>query len=71
MNTTTMRVFDLLPKHPILTVARVVELLETTKPTAMLAMKALIKQGVLVEVTGRERNRMYVYKRFFEQLEKD
>jgi Fic family protein len=64
------RLFELLPEHPILTVARTVELLGTTKPTAAKAISALVEVGVLVETTGRRRDRLFGYEAYLNRLAK-
>ncbi len=63
-----VRLFDLLPEHPILTLARVVDLLKTTKPTATKALDSLIASGILNERTGRKRDRVYGYQRYLTLL---
>ncbi len=55
------RVFELLPSHPILTVARVMDLLEVTRPTAAKALGVVVEAGVLRETSGRKRDRVYGY----------
>jgi Fic family protein len=62
------RLFELLPDHPVITVARAIELLETTKPTAAKAIASLEEAGVLVEVTGRRRDRVYRYEAYLDLL---
>jgi Fic family protein len=62
------RLFELLPEHPIVTIGRVVELLSTTKPTASKAVSALVDTGVLVETTGRRRDRTFGYAAYLERL---
>jgi len=64
-----MRLFELLPRHPIVTVGRVTELLETTKPTASKAVRDLVEAGVLVERTGRKRDRAFGYGAYLERLQ--
>jgi Fic family protein len=64
------RLFELLPEHPILTVARSVELLGATKPTAAKAIGALVDAGVLVETTGRRRDRLFGYEAYLNRLAK-
>ena len=56
-----IRLFEILPAYPIITVAEVVRLLKTTKPTATKAVTGLIDAGVLVETTGRRRDRAFSY----------
>ncbi len=62
------RLFELLPDHPMLTIARAVELLETTRPTATKAIQTLIDAGVLVESSGRRRDRSFVYAAYLDVL---
>jgi len=62
------RLFELLPEHPIVTIGRVVDLLSTTKPTANKAVSALVDAGVLVETTGRRRDRTFGYAAYLDRL---
>lgn len=57
MSIVALRLFELLPRHPVVTVASVMKLAETTKPTAGRAIELLVTAGVLVETTGRKRDR--------------
>jgi Fic family protein len=63
-----VRLFEQLPEHPILTIAKVTHLLDTTKPTANKAVMALVDAQVLVETTGRKRDRSYCYKAYLDLL---
>lgn len=63
-----IRLFELLPAHPIVTVGSVVKLLESTKPTAAKAVAALVAAGILVETTGRRRDRSYGYQGYLNRL---
>ncbi len=63
-----VRLFEALPSHPIVTVASVMRLLETTKPTAGRAIEALEAAGVLVETTGRRRDRSFAYRKYLDHL---
>ena len=65
---TGARLFELLPEHPIVTIARVVDLLETTKPTATKAVSALVDAGVLVETSGRRRDKTFSYAAYLYRL---
>jgi len=60
--------FEQLPKNSILTQARVVEILGLTKPTALKNLSILVDAGVLVEVTGKKRDRVFHYHRYLEAL---
>jgi len=66
-----VRLLDLLPDHPIVTLSRVIELLKTTKPTAGKAIDALRRAGVLQETTGRQRDRIYTYDAYLKVLVED
>jgi Fic family protein len=62
------RLIELLPEHPIVTIARAVDLLSTTKPTANKAVSALVDARVLVETTGRRRDRTFGYVAYLDRL---
>ena len=63
------RLFELLPSHPIVTVASAMGLIETTKPTATRAIETLVTAGVLVETTGRKRDRRFAYQAYVDRLQ--
>jgi len=65
-----VRLFELLPEHPIVTIAGAVALLETTKPTATKAVTALVDAGVLAETSGRRRDRTFGYTAYLDLLRK-
>lgn len=54
--------------HPVLTIPGIVKLLQTTKPTAGNAVQLLESIGVLVETSGKRRDRTFAYKRYLESL---
>ncbi len=64
-----VRLFELLPNHPIITVAAAMKLIETSKPTAARAIETLVTAGILVETTGKRRARSYIYKAYIERLQ--
>lgn len=68
MSVAAVRLFELLPKHPIITTATVIKLLETSKPTAGRAIETLVEVGVLMETTGKKRDRTYAYKDYLDCL---
>lgn len=51
-----------------MTANRVRDVLGVTRPTAQAAIDALVERGDLVEVTGRERGRVYQAPRIFEAV---
>lgn len=63
-----VRLFELLPRHPVVSVAFAVKQLGVSKPTAGRAVEALGKAGVLVEATGKKRDRSWVYQRYLDRL---
>lgn len=68
MSVVALRLFELLRRHPVLTVASVMKLVETTKPTAGRAIELLVAAGVLVETTGKKRDRSFVYRSYLDRL---
>jgi Fic family protein len=66
-----IRLFDELPRHPLLTLSLAMKLLKTTKPTASKALDALRRARILYETTGKQRDRMYAYRRYLEILTGD
>jgi Fic family protein len=64
----TLRLFEQLPRHPVVTLASVVKLLDTTKPTAASAIAGLERAGVLSETTGRQRDRVFTYTAYLKRL---
>jgi Fic family protein len=66
-----VRLLDLLPNHPILTLPSAMELLKTTKPTASKAIETLRGARILKETTGRQRDRVYAYQGYLDLLTKD
>jgi Fic family protein len=63
-----IRLFELLPRHPIVSVAYVMHKLGTSKPTAGRAVEALARAGVLVEITGKKRDRSWAYQSYLDRL---
>jgi len=66
-----LRLFEMLPARPIVTVNSVIQLLETTKPTAGKAVETLVAAGVLHETTGKQRGREYAYQAYLAKLGAD
>jgi len=66
-----VRLFDLLPEHPVVTVPTAMEMLGTSKPTAAKAIDAMGRAGILREITGKRRDRVYVYQKYLGILAED
>jgi Fic family protein len=67
-NALSYRLFELLPTMPRLTVDRVCKVLQTTFPTANMAIKLLEELGILVEVTGQKKGRTFSYGAYIQLL---
>ena len=63
-----VRLLDHLPSNPVVTLPLAVELLEVSKPTAIKAIEALEKTGILKETTGKRRDRVYAYQKYLDVL---
>ena len=62
------RLFEMLPMMPRFAVEHARQRLETTFPTASAAVKALEGLGIVTELTGRKKNRVYSYQAYVELL---
>ena len=65
---TALRLFELLPRNPIVDSNSVMALLDTTRPTAGRTLRALVEAGVLMETTGRRRDRSFAYAAYLAHL---
>jgi Fic family protein len=63
-----LRLFEFLPRNPLVTVVSVVNRTGTSKPTAARAVELLVEAGVLVETTGKKRDRTWAYKGYLDRL---
>ncbi len=68
VSVTAVRLFEQLPRHPIVTAAGAEGLLFTTRPTASKAISTLVDAGLLKEVSGKLRDRSFVYRRYLDLL---
>jgi cell filamentation protein, protein adenylyltransferase len=64
----TVRLFEHLPRHPIVSIASAIDLLNTSKPTASRAIELLAEIGILAETTGKKRDRSFAYRAYLECL---
>ena len=58
------QLIDILYKEPVLSVARVEELLDVAKPTANSLVDDFVRLGILKEITGARRNRMFAFREY-------
>jgi Fic family protein len=68
---TAVRLFELLPDHPMVTLQSAAALLDTSSPTAGKTLDVLCRAGVLREVTGRRRDRVYAFQSYLDVLAED
>jgi Fic family protein len=68
MSLVALRLFELLPRHPLVTTASVMKLVGTTKPTAGHAIELLIAANVLAATTDKKRDRSFAYREYLEHL---
>ncbi|MBM4148657.1 MAG: Fic family protein [Lentisphaerae bacterium] len=66
-----IRLFEQLPSHPMVTLSLAIKLLGVSKPTAVKAIDALQAAGVLHEITGKRRDRVYAYQAYLKVLAPD
>ena len=64
----SLRLFELLPKHPILTVGRTVELLNCSRPAAGKAVRILEAAGIVRPLDERKRNRTVAFEGYLAHL---
>lgn len=68
---TAVRLLDLLPSHPAVTLPLAIRLLDVSKPTTIKAIQALELAGILKETSGKRRDRVYAYQRYLDVLTGD
>jgi len=64
----SIRLFELLPEHPVLTVNRVVNLLNCSRPAAAKALRVLEAAEVLHALDERKKNRAVVFREYLDTL---
>jgi Fic family protein len=69
VSVSALRLFEHLPRQPIVTVASAMKVVDATKPTTTRAIEILSDVGILVETTGRKRDRSFAYRSYLERLQ--
>jgi len=59
-----LRVHDAMQQQPVLRIPQAARMTDMTPPTATMALKNLERLGIVREITGRRRNRIYVYNEY-------
>lgn len=63
-----LRLFEALPRSPIITAGTVMNALNVSRPTAGRAIDTLVAAAILVETTGRRRDRSFAYESYLKRL---
>jgi hypothetical protein len=63
-----LRVHDALQRRPILSIPFGAKATQLTVPTVTSAMEPLAEAGIVRELTGRKRNRLFGYPRYLKVL---
>jgi len=66
-----LRLLEVLPEHPMMTLPLATELLAINKVTAQRAITVLTDANVLAEITGKARDRVYAYRAYLDVLGED
>ena len=64
----SLRVFELLPKKPMLTIGTITKTLKITKPTAAKVVGMLTTCKILKEHSGKKRDRVFAYAKYLDVL---
>ena len=64
-----LRVHEYLQRRPVVNTNQAVEALSLTRPTIIAALERLQELGIVREVTGKERYRVYMYESYFNILD--
>jgi Fic family protein len=66
-----LRVHEVLQRRPIISVTNAAKTLLLSEPTVRTSVKQLEKLGIVREVTGKDRNRLYVYSAYMSILDEE
>jgi Fic family protein len=67
----SIRLAELLPSHPVVTLNRVAKLLKVSTPTAAVTLELLTRLKLLKEISGKRRDRVFVYGQYMDLLTRD
>ena len=63
--TSALRVHEYMQRKPIANIAAIGKALKLSIPTVTVALKHLVRIGIVEEVTGKRRDRLFTYSRYF------
>lgn len=58
------KLLDYLYQRPIISISDIIEPLEVSKPTANSLVKEFEEKGILIEITGYERNKLFAFNKY-------
>jgi len=58
-----------LQRHPLTTIAKLAQNCNMTIPTVTKSLQHLINKNIVQELTGKERHRIYTYKKYLDVLD--
>ncbi len=64
----SLRLFELLPDHPVVNTNRTIELLECSRPAGIKALRVLESAGVLSPLGNERKNRMLAFEAYLKHL---
>lgn len=70
-NLAALRLLERLPEQPMISALKTAQMLQCAKPTAIKAIESLEQANVLVEITGKLRDRIYAYRKYLDVLGQD
>ena len=70
LSPTLQQVHFAMQRHPVFTGASLVEETKLTMPTVNRALKIMMELEIVVEVTGRKRDRLFAYAHYLRELNK-
>ena len=63
--TSALRVHEYMQRKPIANIAAIAKALKLSIPTVTVALNHLVRIGIVEEVTGKKRDRLFTYSRYF------
>ena len=65
-----LNIYHYFQRHPISNTAKIKKVCKVSLPTVLRALTALERLEIIEEITGKERNKIYVYKKYLAILNK-
>nr|WP_198027299.1 winged helix-turn-helix domain-containing protein [Candidatus Paracaedibacter symbiosus] len=63
-----LNIYNYLQHHPIATTTKIKQACSLSLPTIMRSLTSLEKMGIIKEITGKERHKIFVYKEYLDIL---